>query len=235
MRKIGGIHTFEDQAFLRSASRMSAGVLVLGVLAGAAWFAGVSALAAHTGTRLFPFELQAVLGGVGARIMGAREGLDAAPDIVWWLSFAAAVAASLLLHELVHAFFFKQFAPPGAAVALGANWRLGMLYASAEGIVYTRQQYLIIAVAPSVAVTLLLVAVGIGLKWPLWTIVAVTVHLAGCTGDWGYIRAIRRDASITHCEDTSWGVAFYGDDAAAPAAGLAAQEGFSVVDGGKSA
>lgn len=221
MRRISAIHTFEDQDFLRGISRASLAVLLLGVLIAAGWFAGVTALGASLDIKLVPFELPVALGGLGARLLGVDEpasGMATMP--AWWLSLAVAMMVSLVVHELVHGFFFKQFAPAGSRVTFGANLKMGMLYASAEGIVYSRRQYIVIAIAPSIVVTLLLVAVGIGLRWPLWTIIAATAHLSGCTGDWGYIRAIRRDPRITHCEDTSWGVQFYGDDVS-----VAAEEG----------
>ena len=185
----------------------------------AGWYVTVGILGRATGVTVPPFELTTALGSLGAQLTGA-DSASAHSNPLWWVSIALATVVSFVVHELVHGFFFRQFAPPGARVTFGANLKMGMLYASAEGIVYTRQQYLVIAVAPSIAVTLLLVAVGIGLKWPLWTIVVATAHLSGCTGDWGYMRAILRDPSITHCEDTSWGVEFYGEEAPVSAASI---------------
>ena len=211
MKKIGGIHTFEDRAFLRGITRASLAVVAGGVAAAAAWGVGLDALGRAMGVPMPPFELGTALGGLGARLMGVAPG-SARFNPLWWVSIALVTVASLAVHELVHGFFFRQYAPAGSRVTFGANLKMGMLYASAEGIIYTRQQYLVIAMAPSIVVTLLLVMVGIGLKWPLWTIIVATAHLSGCTGDWGYVRAILRDPSITHCEDTSWGVEFYGED-----------------------
>ena len=234
MRKIGGIHTFEDRAFLQDAGRMSLAVAVLGVAVGACWFAGVSALGYHLSVPLAPFELGTAFGPAGARLAGGAAA-PAGRTAAWWLSLAAASVLSLAVHELVHGFFFRRFAPPGARVTFGANWKLGMLYASAEGIVYTRQQYLTISVAPSVVVTLLLVAIGVGLRWPLWTLVAATAHLAGCTGDWQYARTIRRNHAITHCEDTSWGVEFYGEGLTGAGPGAEADPALSTVPGAEPA
>ena len=253
MKKIGEIHTFEDQVFLRRVTRTSLAVIVGGVVAAALWYAVFKALSSVTDVAVQPFELPVVLGAIGARMVGANP--DAAHiNVMWWLSLAFVSIAALAVHELVHGFFFRQFAPTGSHVTFGANLKLGMLYASAEGILYTRQQYVVIALSPSVVVTALLLAIGIGLKWPLWTIVVVTAHLSGCSGDWSYVRTILRDRTITHCEDASWGVEFYGDECAeldadadkdiavdAPGASAssaknpAANKGFSVVDGGKSA
>lgn len=211
MIEIGGIRTFEDRAFQERMVRMSAAVLVAGAALGAAWFA--AGMPDRLG--LPPCELSGVLfGGAGPRIAGL-------PPVVWWLALLAAGSfASLVLHEAVHAVFFKAFAPPGARVTFGANWGAGMLYACAEGVVYTRGQYLAIALAPSLAVSAAAFALGMASGWPLlWYVVAV-LHLTGCTGDWGYVRAIRSNRSIAYCEDTDWGVCFYaegGAGAGAPA------------------
>ena len=246
MKKIGGIHTFEDKAFLRRATHASLAVIAGGFVVAVVWWLTLGALSDATGVAMWPFELTTAFGGLGSRMMGADSG-SVQMNPLWWVLLAVVTLASLVVHELVHGFFFRQFAPAGSHISFGANLKLGMLYASAEGIIYTRQQYLVIAVAPSIVVTLLLLAIGIGLKWPLWTIIVVTAHLSGCTGDWGYVRTIMRDTSITHCEDTSWGVEFYGDECAemdedaegaapiAPGENSAAGKGFSVVDGGKSA
>ena len=244
MKKIGGIHTFEDKAFLRRATHASLAVIAGGFVVAVVWWLTLGALSDATGVAMWPFELMTAFGGLGSRMMGVADVGSVQMNPLWWILLAVVALASLVVHELVHGFFFRRFAPSGSRVSFGANLKLGMLYASAEGIVYTRQQYIVIALAPSIVVTLLLLAIGIGLKWPLWTIIVVTAHLSGCTGDWGYVRAIERDPSITHCEDTSWGVEFYGDDAEAPTTpdakssdetGVSTDKGFSVVDGGKSA
>lgn len=197
MVKIGEIRIFEDERFRARMVRASGAVVALGLAACAAWYA----LASFTSLPLPPIE--PVAGGT-----------DGVPGVGAWLAaLAAGTLAPLGVHELVHAALFKLFAPPGTHVGFGADLQQGMLYAAAEGVVYTRRSYLVIALAPTFVVTACLVGVGAALAWPLWTLVTVSVHLAGCTGDWGYARAIRRDRSIAYCEDASWGVAFF---AAAP-------------------
>lgn len=243
MRKIGDIRVFEDESFLRFMRRTSGLVVLGGVLAAVLWAAAMSALHAVAGAPVVPFELGAMFGEWGNRVLGVEGGQGF--TAWWWVLLVVVSAASFALHELVHAFFFKQYAPPGARVTFGSNLGMGMLYASAEGVVYGRAQYLTIALAPSVVVTLLLMAMGLGLRWPLWTILVVVVHLSGCTGDWGYARAIVRDPAIAFCEDTSYGVAFYAEGragAGVAAAGTAdvadssasqGSHGFTVVEGGR--
>lgn len=213
---------FEDEAFLRSMRRASAAVALAGLGVAALWGLAMVALRDVLGAPVVPFELGAVLGSLGNRIMGAEGGQGF--KIWWWVLLAAVPVASLGAHELVHAFFFKRYAPPGTRVSFGSNAGMGMLYASAEGVLYTRGQYLVIALAPSIVVSLLIIALGMGLRWPLWTFIVATAHLVGCTGDWGYARAIVADPAIAWCEDTSYGVAFFGEDRFG---------GFTVVEGGR--
>lgn len=71
---------------------------------------------------------------------------------------------------------------------------------------------------PTVAVTLVDVLVGAALGHPVAGLLVATIHLSGCAGDWGYVEAIRRNPAISYCEDTTWGVVFYGEGEG-PAAG----------------
>ncbi|MDY2777639.1 MAG: DUF3267 domain-containing protein [Collinsella sp.] len=193
MRRIGGIRTFEDASFLKGAARLSVMVALAGGALCALWLVGLG-----LGCPIAP-SIEFAAGG-------------SAPVWRWNLSLFAIVVLSLVAHELVHAIAFRAFAPKGTKVRFGADWRLGLFFACAEGIVYTRRQYLAIALAPSVVVTIALIFAGALLQWPLWGLLASVAHLTGCTGDWAYARAILGDRTITHCEDTSWGVCFYADD-----------------------
>lgn len=223
MRKIGDIHVFEDQAFLNAIKRGSIVVFSLGVLVAVFWGLAMTALRDTYDAPVYLFELDDILGGLGRSLMGLEGG--GLPNLAWWLSLAVACFATLVLHELVHAFFFKQYAPPGTRISFGANAKMGMMYASADGVLYPRSQYIVIVLAPTVVVTLLVLAVGMGLAWPMWTIIVATAHLSGCTGDWEYVRVLRRDRTITHCRDTEWGVEFYGRDHASRGARRATADG----------
>ena len=182
-RRADGIHVFEDKEFQGWMLRVSLGVIAVGAVAGGVWAFGFSGLG-----DLDRFE--AAFGDAGV--------------------FVALIAliASLCLHEAVHALFFRLFAPPGSHVYFGANWKAGMIYACAEGIVFSRRQYQIALIAPTIAVTVALMAIGAlsGFGLVAWAI--AVLHLSGCAGDWGYLVEIARDRSIDRCEDTAWGVRF---------------------------
>ncbi|OUP09129.1 DUF3267 domain-containing protein [Collinsella sp. An2] len=155
--------------------------------------------------------------------------------IVWLVAVAVGTCLSLLVHEGVHAALFKVFAPHDSRVTFGANWKMGMIYACAEGIVYTRRQYMAVSLAPSIVVTLLAVALGVLAGCPVMGVVIAVLHLSGCTGDWGYARAIAGDPNIAWCEDTTWGVQFFDDGDAARTEEDASGRCGSAVDGGDAA
>lgn len=196
MSRIGGIHTFEDKRFLSNTARMSGVVFAGGAALAVVLFVALGALA--------PTALDPAFRGLW--VPGGGSG---ASEALWLLGIGVGSLASLVLHEAVHAVFFKVFAPHGAHVTFGVNWKLGMLYACAEGIVYPRRRYIVIALAPSIVVTAVALAAGWISGDPLGGFAVAVTHLAGCTGDWGYLSAIRANPRIAFCEDTSWGVAFY--------------------------
>lgn len=196
MSRIGDIHTFEDKRFLTHTARMSGVVFAGGAVLTIGLFVALGLLA--------PGALDPAFQG-----LWVPGGGTAWPEVCWLLGVGAGSLASLVLHEVVHAVFFKAYAPRGARVTFGANWKLGMLYACAEGIVYPRRRYIAIALAPSIAVSAAAIAVGWASGCPVGGCAVAVIHLSGCTGDWGYLRAIRANKRIAYCEDTSWGVAFY--------------------------
>lgn len=188
MNEISNIHAFEDEDFLHAC--FAWGMIALGVFA--VCLVPVFMLLG------WPADLDAAAAGGWMAVVG------------WMVGVIAVSAASFAVHELVHALFFKLFAPAGARVTFGANLQTCMIYACAEGIVYSRLQYLVICLAPTVALT---VAFGLGFAfsdYPLLCYLAAGLHLSGCVGDWYYVRTILRDRRIVACEDTSFGVRFFG-------------------------
>ena len=181
MNEISNIHAFEDEDFLHACFVW--GMAVLGAFA----------------VCLVPVFM----------LLGGPADLDAADAGGWIVGLAAVSAASFAVHELVHAVFFKLFAPAGARVTFGANLETCMIYACAEGVVYSRRRYMAVCLAPTVIVT---AAFALGFTcsgYPLLCYLAAGLHLSGCVGDWYYVRTILRDRRIVACEDTSFGVRFF--------------------------
>lgn len=197
MRRIGDIHTFEDRALQRWMTRASFAVLGATAVLSVGLMVALGACA--------PGALDRPLAGVLGIAPLAWFALCG-----WFAAFAVATFALLAVHELVHAALFKLFAPRGVRITFGANWKVGMLYACAEGVVYTRRQYLVIALGPSVAVTAAVLAWAIAAGCPVLAVGIAGVHLCGCTGDWYYVRTILRNPAVTHCEDTTWGMRLFG-------------------------
>lgn len=120
MNEISNIHAFEDEDFLHACFVW--GMAVIAVFA----------------VCLVPVFM----------LLGGPADLDAAEAggwmaVVGWIVGLAAVSmASFAVHELVHAVFFKLLAPAGAQVTFGANRETAMIYACAEGVVYSRRRYM---------------------------------------------------------------------------------------------
>lgn len=194
MRKRSDIHAFEDLWFLDFVRCVGAWVLGLGLMVTAG--IGIALALFAPGLIDAPFVCIGGVRGVG----------------LWIVATTAATLAALVLHEGVHAVCFKLLAARPVRVAFGSNLEHGMLYASAAGVRYPRRSYLAIALAPTVVVTLAIAALGTACACPMAALLVGTLHLSGCAGDWGYVRAIVRDPGILVCEDTDFGVCFYGAD-----------------------
>lgn len=208
MHEVGNIHIFEDHAFQTFMVRVSGAVLAFGACLGIALFAVLPAVKPQR------FAPLAVWDRVSAMLFASSSALDVAlSGLGWFVVLLVGTTVALTVHELVHGLFFKLFAPAASRVTFGANWGMGMLYACAEGIVYRRGAYLVIILAPTVAVSLLIVITTALSGWYVCGFIVFVLHFSGCVGDWGYVRAIVGDARISHCEDTDWGVRFLAEGA----------------------
>ena len=107
MRKIADIHVFEDEGFLARMRSLSATVLVAGVLTAILWALTMVALREFFDAPVTPFELGAVLGSLGDRLMGVED-TGRGVDVRWWISLVVAIPATFAIHELVHGLFFRH-------------------------------------------------------------------------------------------------------------------------------
>ncbi|MGO2082307.1 DUF3267 domain-containing protein [Vagococcus sp.] len=113
----------------------------------------------------------------------------------------------VLLHEVIHAFFFKWFNPKGK-VRFG--FKSGMAYATSPGSLYRKNPFLVIVLAPFVVITLLLVILlWMNVLSPEVFIIIGTFHSSACIGDFYYVYLLLRLPKDVQVEDTSVGIDFY--------------------------
>jgi len=154
-------------------------------------------------------SLWVVLIGTVLGILGAIA-LPHEPLSPWWLALLGVVSMlALPVHELVHAAAFKILSHGTASIRFGfANW---MLYTSAAGTILPRRAFCVVLLAPAVLVTSALAVGATVLGWPLLGWFLAVVHLAGCTGDWGYVRIIASEPQAVLIRDTDRGITLYAE------------------------
>jgi hypothetical protein len=117
-------------------------------------------------------------------------------------------AGLLALHELVHALAMRRM---GAAPSVGADILLKIapvLYTTAPGHLFSRREYLVVALAPMVVVS------GLGAVWVAMgpfgkeLVQPLALHLGGCIGDLWVAGLILREPADTTFEDRRDGVTF---------------------------
>lgn len=144
-----------------------------------------------------------------------------APDIViqpgQWLvgilqmvgmlvAVVALIFALFALHEFCHGIIFKW---AGARPRYGAKLLHGFLpifYATAPGHELTKQQFMIVAVAPTMLVNLtgiLLMALPSPLRYVL--VLPLSIHFVGCVADWWMLYVVARLPNDVLIEDTKTG------------------------------
>lgn len=101
-----------------------------------------------------------------------------------WLGLLGLVIDSVIvmtLHELVHGFFFWRFS--GARPRFGVSW--GYAYAGAPDWYFTRNPYLVIALAPLVVLTFVntFLFVFAPANWLGWLYAAIILNAGGAIGD----------------------------------------------------
>jgi hypothetical protein len=139
-----------------------------------------------------------------ARWRGAQPG---GPEVPWWLGLIV-LALVLLVHELVHA---AAIALLGHQPRLGAKLDKGVLYATADGALFRRDEFIMIALAPLVVIT----AVGLWLVVVLpdtlayWAALAVVFNASGAVGDLWMTGVVFRYPANALVRDEADGIRVY--------------------------
>ena len=122
------------------------------------------------------------------------------------LALLAGVLATLILHELAHGLAMRIF---GAAPRYGVILKFGMIYATSPGFAFPRWQFLSIALAPLVSLSLLAIlgmSVWAGTAWPALLAVCATINAAGAIGDLWIMTVVLRYPPRAYIMDEQDGV-----------------------------
>lgn len=117
----------------------------------------------------------------------------------------------LIVHELIHGFFFKACGDEKTKVKFG--FKNGMAYATSPGSFYSRGKMLVIALAPFVLISFFL-TVCLELEWlssPSYIALA-SIHAAACAGDFYIAFILMSQKEEILVEDTEVGVNIYRKD-----------------------
>jgi hypothetical protein len=117
-------------------------------------------------------------------------------DIPWWLAIIAIILIVLPLHELLHGLTITAF---GHQARYGMKLSKGVLYATSESALFRRNEYIAIALAPLVGITLaamlLMLIVPQGLAY--YVGIAAVLNAGGAIGDlWSTWLLLRYPSSV---------------------------------------
>ena len=115
--------------------------------------------------------------------------------IPWWLGTIGVFVVVLPLHELIHGIAI-QFC--GHHARYGMKLNLGVLYATADQALFRRNEYLFVALAPLVVITILGMALVIVLPASVgyYVSIGVALNAGGAIGDlWSVVVLLRYPAA----------------------------------------
>lgn len=155
-------------------------------------------------------SLWIVLMGTLVGVLGAVALPHEPVTPMWFLALGIISFLVLPIHELIHAVAFKLVSGGRAHIRFGfSSW---MLYTSSVGTVLPCNRFRVVLLAPSVIITLALGLVPWQCGWPLLGWFLAVVHLAGCTGDIGYVRIIASEPTAAWVQDTERGITLFSDE-----------------------
>ena len=114
----------------------------------------------------------------------ASAGRDASGEtgIVWWIALILIFVLVLPFHELIHGITITLL---GHHASYGAKLSKGVLYATAENALFRRNEYLAVALAPLIVITLLAMGLMLVLDqgWAYYVGIAAVFNAGGAIGD----------------------------------------------------
>jgi hypothetical protein len=128
----------------------------------------------------------------------------------------ALFVGTMVLHELIHGAFMSKYGGKPSYGAGIAYLILPYLYATTKT-VFTRNQFIMIAIAPLVVISL--VGIGIMAAFPSiahWMFIPFVVNASGAVGDMWVTRNVLRYPKHILLEDIRTGLIFYGKETDKP-------------------
>ncbi len=116
------------------------------------------------------------------------------------------ILLTLILHELTHGMVMQTF---GARPKYGILWKQMMFYATSPGYTYCRNNYIVIALAPFVFISILVVLGMWLLQGTLWVALlglCGIINASGAIGDMWITMIVLRYATIAHVMDERDGI-----------------------------
>lgn len=127
-------------------------------------------------------------------VMGAPFVLETLPQTIGPLAAIGIIILMILLHELAHGLMINFW---GHQTRYGIKPLKGVVYATADGALFWRNQYVAVALAPLVSLSLLVVMVSlfVSAEVALWLLLAGVLNASGAAGDvWMTVVAFRYPA-----------------------------------------
>jgi putative zincin peptidase len=114
----------------------------------------------------------------------------------------------VIAHEAIHASVMFLFGARPSFGSILVGRVMPAVYTTSEGHLFSRRQYLAVAAAPAVAISLIGFWACFG---PLagYLVLPLALHLGGCVGDGFAIWRVLREPPGTQCEDLKDGIRFH--------------------------
>jgi hypothetical protein len=164
---------------------------------------------------LIPLFLSVVFffawGNVAAQLRAAWFPQIAAStfEVPWLIGVVLAIVLVLPLHELIHGIAIQL---TGHKPRYGMKLSSGVLYATAEGALFRKGEYIIVALAPLVVISLL--AMGLMIVVPpgisFYVSLAAVMNAGGAVGDLWFVWVLRRFTAGVLIRDEADGFTVFG-------------------------
>ncbi len=137
-------------------------------------------------------------------VASAGRNTSGETGMVWWIALILIFVIVLPLHELIHGITITLL---GHHASYGAKLSKGVLYATAENALFRRNEYLAVALAPLIVITLLAMGLMLVLDqgWAYYVGIAAVFNAGGAIGDLWAAGIVARYPAIALIRDEADG------------------------------